>query len=99
MKTVPVSALPAQSFSVVLGEQACAIRLTQKTTGLFMDLSVAGTEVVTGAICRDMVGVVRQAYLGFKGDLVFMDTQGSADPEYTGLGTRFVLMYLETSDT
>lgn len=99
MKTITLSAIPSQSFTVVLGEQNCIIRLSQKTTGLFMDLSVDGAPVVTGSLCRDMVGVVRDAYLGFVGELVFMDTQGSSDPEYTGLGDRFVLLYLETSDT
>lgn len=99
MKTVTLSALPAQQFSVVLNQQNCTISLRQKTTGLFLDLTLDGVTVVAGALCRNMVRVVRQAYLGFKGDLVFMDTQGNDDPTYSGLGSRFVLLYLETSDT
>jgi hypothetical protein len=42
--------------------------------------------------------MVRETYLGFIGDLSFTDTQGTSDPVYTGLGSRFVLLYLEASD-
>lgn len=38
--------------------------------------------------------IVRSAYLGFIGDLAFIDTQGTSDPIYAGLGTRFQLVYL-----
>ena len=37
-------------------------------------------------------------YLGFVGDLMFADTQGASDSSYDGLGTRYLLVYLEVSD-
>jgi hypothetical protein len=50
---------------------------------------------VTTVLCHDRVRLVRSAYLGFVGDLAFVDTQGHADPQYQDLGSRFVLAYLE----
>lgn len=98
MLIVPVSAKPAQTFNSVLGGQNCKINLYQKSTGLFADLYVNGNPLVTGLICRDRVRWVRHEYLGFIGDLALCDTQGVADPDYTGLGARFVLIYLEAGD-
>jgi hypothetical protein len=36
---------------------------------------------------------VRDEYLGFIGDLAFFDTQGMTDPDWTGLGSRYILGY------
>lgn len=98
MKVVPIKAVPSQVLTTVLGGQNCRIAVYQKSTGLFLDLSVDNAPVVTAAICRDRVNLVRQAYLGFSGGLVFCDTQGVSDPTYDGLGTRYLLTYLETTD-
>ena len=42
--------------------------------------------------------IIRSAYLGFVGDLMVCDTQGSADPDCTGLGTRWLLIYVKAAD-
>ncbi len=52
---------------------------------------------MNGVLCRNLVYLVREAYLGFTGDLTFMDTEGGDDPYYTGLGSRWLLVYIETS--
>ena len=44
-------------------------------------------------ICLNNVGLVRESYLGFIGQLVFVDIQGTDDPYYTGLGLRYLLTY------
>lgn len=98
MNIVPTKAIPSQVLSVTLGGQSCVIALYQKTTGLFLDLSVAGSPTVQGVLCRDRVRLVRQAYLGFIGDLTFIDTQGASDPVYTGLGARYLLGYLSPDE-
>lgn len=98
MKIIPLLAVPSQEFNIVLSGQSCAIKIYQKSTGLYFDLSVSNSPVVTGILCLDRVKLVRYSHLGFIGDLSFMDTQGTNAPEYTGLGDRFQLMYLETTD-
>jgi hypothetical protein len=79
-------------------QPASRLRGYQKTTGLFLDLYINNAVVRTATICRDRVKLSRDAYLGFVGDLEFMDTQGLQDPDYTGLGARYQLVYLEQAD-
>ena len=85
-------------MTIALGGQRCQIDVRQRRTGLFLDLYVAGNLVIAGALCQDRNPVVRSVYLGFAGDLAFIDTQGTDDPSYTGLGSRWVLAYLTPSD-
>ncbi|CAG4889295.1 phage baseplate plug family protein [Paraburkholderia gardini] len=98
MLTIPLQATPSQSLSAVLGGQNCQINVYQKSTGMYLDLYVSNSPIITATICLDRVRLVRETYLGFIGDLAFADTQGTSDPVYTGLGSRFVLLYLEASD-
>lgn len=91
---LPVQPIPAQTFEVTLGTQDCTITLRQLSTGLFMDLEVGGSPVVSGTYCNDRVNLVRRAYLGFSGALYFVDTmQQQNDPSYEGLGSRYLLVY------
>lgn len=98
MQVVPTQAIANQSFQVQLGNQACTLNVYQLTYGLFMDVYVNGTLIIGGVICQNLNRIVRSLYLGFAGDLVWLDIQGSDDPVFTGLGSRFVLVYLEVSD-
>lgn len=98
MQVVPLRAVPSQELTVALGGQNCQIAVYQTAYGLFLDLSVDNVLLVGGAICQNLNRIVRSAYIGFAGDLCFVDNQGSSDPVYTGLGDRFSLAYLEPAD-
>lgn len=98
MKIIPIQATPAQSLSVVLAGQNCQINLYQKSTGVFLDLYVSNSPIITATICLDSVLLVRETYLGFIGDLAIVDLQGNNDPDYTGFGARYVLVYVEAAD-
>ena len=98
MQTIQVAAVPSQKVSASLGGQSCALNIYQKSTGLFCDVIVNDVLVIGGVICENRNRIVRSAYLGFIGDLAFFDMQGTDDPYYTGLGSRFVLMYLTAGD-
>lgn len=93
MLLIPLTAVPAQRFSVVLAGQNCQIAVYQKTTGLYLDLLVSNTPIIQAQLCRDRVPMAALAYLGFIGELWFADTEGVSDPDYTGLGARFRLVY------
>lgn len=97
-QVIPLQAVPSQTLAAVLGGQSCSIALYQKSTGLYMDLAVAGVVLFTGVPCLQDSLVVRGAYLGFVGNLTVLDTQGDSDPDYAGLGSRWVLFYLSPSD-
>jgi hypothetical protein len=98
MLVVPLQAVPSQAIAVTLAGQACKIAVAQRRTGMFVDLYVNDAAIITGVIAQNANRIVRDTYLGFIGDLAFFDTLGAQDPDYTGLGTRYVLMYLEASD-
>lgn len=90
---VPLHSIPSQVINITLSGQDCDITVYQKTTGLYFDLSVDGNSIVSCVLCRDRVVLVTQAYLGFIGNLAFLDTQGNTDPSYDGLGSRYLLIY------
>jgi len=98
MQSVTLQSVPSQAFTVNLGGQRCFIEIYQKTTGLFMDLTVNGYPVLNSQLCLANVLMVRLAYLGFTGDLVFVDRLGVADPAYGGLGSRWSLLYLTEAE-
>lgn len=98
MLIVPLQPVPSQVLGVQLNAQNCNLAIYQKAYGLFMDVSVDETLIIGGVICQNLNRIVRSLYLGFEGDFVFIDSQGNADPFYTGLGARFSLAYLEPSD-
>lgn len=98
MQIIPLAAVASQTLKVVLAQQNCVLNVYQKSTGLYLDVILEGDTILAGVLTRDRVLCVRQSYLGFVGDLAFMDTQGTEDASFEGLGTRWVLMYLEASD-
>ena len=98
MLIVPLQAVPNQAVTVALGGQVCQINIYQEDYGLFVDLYVNNALIIGGVIAENLNRIVRSAYLGFLGDLAFIDNQGNSDPDYTGLGGRFSLAYLEVSD-
>lgn len=99
MQTIPVQPVPNQGFQCTLGGQQVGLSIYQTDYGLFMDVFSNGSPVVAGTICEDVNRIVRDTYLGFAGDFVWYDTTGAgADPIYTGLGARFLLIYLEVAD-
>lgn len=100
MQTIPLSAVPSQSLSVLLGGQKVEMTLRQRSTGLYADISLNGKQILAGILCQDRTRIVRRAYLGMKGDLVFVDQQGKtdSDPTYDGLGSRYVLYWIEPGE-
>lgn len=98
MLVIPLQPVYAQTLTAVLGGQTCLITIRQRTTGMFMDLTVNGAVLFTTEIIRPMTLLVRQPSFNFIGDLVMVDTQGDDDPEWSGLGTRWILMYYSPDD-
>jgi len=98
MLIIPTVVAPSQTLFTVLTSQACRINLYQKPLGLFLDLHVNDALRLGGALCLNGTLIVRDAYLGFIGDLIFFDLQGQADPIYSGLGSRWWFYYVEPFD-
>lgn len=98
MRTISVAAKKAQIISISLGGQQCEIRLIQRPSFLYMDLTVDGVPIMQGVPCLYGAKMVGYAYLGFRGDLCFIDNEGESDPHWSGLGERYAFYYLEEAD-
>lgn len=98
MQIVPLNSSPNQTLTIGLNNQACQIAVYQRFFGLFCDVFVNDEIIIAGVLCQNLNRIVRNLYLGFSGDLMFFDTQGNSDPDYTGLGSKFVLVYLSPDD-
>ena len=101
MQQIPLEATPNQIFSVVLGGQNCTIGLYARTasspdggaTRLYCDLAVSGVQIWSGVLCRNLVNLKLYPALPFAGALWFVDMQDASDPEWSGLGARYALLY------
>jgi hypothetical protein len=110
MQIVPLQAVPNQTVAVQLGGQSASVNVYAKTalfdpvyapagsTVIFCDVLIADIPVISGVPCWESNRIIRDAYLGFVGDLAFFDLQGSLDPQVSGLGSRWVLVWLDPSD-
>lgn len=94
MKQVPLQSVTSQQVTTLLGNQKCQIAVYQKPQGLFVDLAVNGTDISSGILALNGMSICPFNYAAFVGYLMFCDMQGSDDPSYDGLGTRFLLIYL-----
>ena len=99
MKRVPLFPVPNQTLAVVLAGQSCELALRQNGDNMYFDLTVNDVDIVLCRIVRNKQLLCLDArYRPFVGDFFFMDTQGDTQPEYTGLDTRYLLYYVETTD-
>jgi hypothetical protein len=98
MQNIPLQPVPTQATKVVLGGQNVQLLIYQKPQGVFVDINADGVDIVVGIIARDAVPLMCRNYMGFIGNLLFVDTQGSSDPTYDGLGSRFSLVYLTAEE-
>ncbi|WP_267550389.1 phage baseplate plug protein [Rhizobium rhizogenes] len=94
MLIVPLQAIPNQTITTTLASQVTQLNVYQTYNGLFIDVYLENTLIIGGVICENQNRIVRSAYLGYSGDFAFIDTQGTLDPDYSGLGTRYFLTYL-----
>lgn len=96
---VPLAAVPSQTESITLGGQQCQIAVRLLGDTLYFSLSINNTPILVNHACRNRTRMLlAQQYSGFQGDFVFVDTQGDHEPEFTGLGGRYVLLYLTQAE-
>jgi len=98
MQEVFLQPVASQQTQVVLDGQACVISVYVKNQCMFFDLVVNGTQIAYAVQAKNLVSLAPTSYLGFSGWLVLFDTQGTDDPIYTGLGSRWQMLYLDAAD-
>ena len=99
MLLIPLSPIPAQRCSVILGGRNCVLSLYQRERTLYADLEVNGVPVAQGAACRNLADIVQSPARDFSGTLHFVDTTGDTDPVWEKLGSRYLLIYAEEGET
>lgn len=96
---IPVQPVPSQQIACVLDGQNCQIAIYQKGGNVFVDLNSNGVDMCIACLALNGVPLDScNSYDGFSGNLYFIDTQGLSDPQYTGMGTRWVLIYLTAAE-
>ena len=97
---IPLQSVASQSVAVALSGQNVRLNVYQKGDAVYVDVFLDGglTLVIGGVIGLHANLIVRDLYLGFQGDLAFFDTQGTDEPQFTGLGSRFQLVYILPSE-
>lgn len=98
MQQIPLQPVPSQQLQVVLGGQNCQIALYQKPTGLFFDLNSNAVDICVAVLAQNRNVLNPIGYTGFQGQLYLVDTQGDTVPVYTGLGSRYQLIYLTAAE-
>lgn len=116
MQAVPLAAVPSQTLLATLSGQSAQINLYQlgadAAAAMYMDLVSNGVQILTCRKCKSYGNMpntrapfmlVGRHYLGFQGDLLFLDTQAStsnptAPPQFAGLNARWQLLYFTVAD-
>ncbi len=98
MKVIPLAAIPAETFQIVLDDQQCRITLYQRGRRMYLDLDVGDEAVCRGAICQNRASIVQSPTRLFSGTLHFWDTLGDDPPRYDLLGTRFLLLFVSEDE-
>ncbi|MDA8485843.1 hypothetical protein NNO07_22480 [Pseudomonas resinovorans] len=98
MNVIPLIPTPGQRLQIVLENQNVTLAVRQKGPRMYVDLDVGTTRVMSGAICNDRTNIKQYKTMAFNGGLFFIDTQGNEAPHYSGLGTRWVLLYLTEAE-
>ncbi len=92
-EVVPLLPVSSQVLTVTLDGQSCRLEVFARTFGIFVNVFVADVPVALGVQARDRVPIVRAKYSGFRGDLIFVDTQGTDDPVAASFGGRHFLAF------
>lgn len=98
MQQIPLLDVPSQTLNVTLSGQYTTLNIWSRTTGMYMDVYVNNALIIASVICQNLNPIVRNAYLGYLGDFLFFDTQGTSDPRSPGLGSRYLLIYVSPDD-
>lgn len=91
---IPLSAIPAQEFPIILDNQDCTVSLYMRGNHYYFDLLVSGSAVYTGILVQTGESLTPFQYRGFSGEIKMIDADGkAAAPDWKQFGTRFLLIY------
>lgn len=93
MYYIPLRPVPSQKVLVNIGGKMVTILIRQLAGRQYFSMSADGVVYVESSLMVDRVPLIRARYLGFGGDFMSVDTQGTDNPSFTGWGSRYFLLY------
>ncbi len=82
---ITISPIPNQTTSFSIGTDLIELTLETRLENIFATVKQNGEYLVCNRICRNLTYICRW--------LVFIDIEGNSDPEYSGLGSRYKLVW------
>jgi restriction endonuclease S subunit len=96
MLIIPIQPIPNQNIRLTVNGQACEINLRQQNTGIYFSLVSDGTSICNSVLCQNAAPLNSQ--FSFNGVFVLFDVESNEKPDYSRLGTKWVLYYLEAGE-
>lgn len=84
MRVIPIKPEPNQSLFAPLGPYSYSLEITTRLGCQYITVTVDGTILARNRALKSFAPI--------EGDLVLVDTQGSDDPTWEQLGSRFKLV-------
>lgn len=95
MLIVPLSAIPAQRFQVVLNNQNCVISIKKRGSYCYFSLTANGNSVAENVICLAGNNLIPYNNQYFVGSLFFIDmSKHYSTPTYDEFNKRYKLVYV-----
>ncbi|KLU14537.1 MULTISPECIES: hypothetical protein [Xenorhabdus] len=83
---IPLEKIPNQTLSFFLESDNYDLTLETRLDNLFATVKKNGEYLVCNRVCRNMTYICQW--------LVFSDIEGNTDPEYSQLGSRYRLVWI-----
>jgi hypothetical protein len=96
MLIIPIQPIPNQNIRLTVNEQACEITLRQQNTGIYFSLVSDGVSICNSVLVQNAAPLNSQ--FNFNGVFVLFDVDGKGKPDYSKLGTKWMLYYLEAGE-
>lgn len=101
MDVIPLIRYPNQELQIILDDQDCTIRVTERSRYTFLDLTVGDTPVRKGMICTPYARVLSEP-CAFRGNFFVFDNQTKPQeqtpPEWEGWNARWWLVYFTAAE-
>lgn len=90
MKIIPLEAVPNQRVSIILDSTAYTIEVLTRNDRLYVTIWAEAQRILANRFLACYAPLIRE--------FVLIDLDGTEDPVYNGLGTRWLLAFAEESD-
>lgn len=98
MKVIPLIDSPHQLFNILLDEQEITMRLYQRNSSLYIDITKGDECVCYGQKCISGRSIITFSQNIFKGSLHFIDIITNGNPLYNTLNSQHFLIFLSEDE-